>query len=40
MWWRQETVEAALDLFYEDKDIALINLDVMMPENEWLGSLP
>ena len=24
--------EAALDLFYEDKDIALIILDVMMPK--------
>lgn len=28
--------EAALDLFYDDKDIALIILDVMMPKmNGW-----
>ena len=39
MLWKPETVETALDLFYDDKDIALIILDVMMTENEWLGSV-
>ena len=29
--------EAALDLFYEDKEIALIILDVMMPKSGRLG---
>ena len=31
--------EAALDLFYEDKEIALIILDVMMPKMDGLGGL-
>ena len=31
--------EAALDLFYEDKDIALIILDVMMPKMKDLPEL-
>ena len=36
MLWKLETVKAALDLFYDDKDIALIILDVMMPKmNGW-----
>ena len=32
--------EAALDLFYEDKEIALIILDVMMPKMDGLGGMP
>lgn len=31
--------EEALNLFYQDKDIALIILDVMMPKDEWMGSV-
>ena len=32
--------EEAIDKFYEDKDIALVILDVMMPKmDEWLGCL-
>lgn len=30
----------AMDIFYEEKDIALIILDVMMPHMDWLADLP
>ena len=32
--------EEAMDIFYEEKDIALIILDVMMPKMDGMGSLP
>ena len=31
--------EEAMDIFYEEKDIALILLDVMMPKDGRLGSM-
>ena len=32
--------EEALDIFYANRDISLLILDVMMPKNGRLGSLP
>ena len=32
MYWKPEMVEEAMDIFYEEKDIALLILDVMMPK--------
>lgn len=32
--------EEALDIFYKEKNIALIILDVMMPKNQRMGCLP
>ena len=32
--------EEAMDIFYKEKDIALIILDVMMPKMDGWGSMP
>ncbi len=32
--------EEALDIFYKEKNIALIILDVMMPKDQRMGCLP
>ena len=32
--------EEALDIFYQQKDIALLVLDIMMPKDKWFGGMP